>query len=134
MYGAAASSHQEGNGENSETRLCSPHPLGSGRTAERVDNGVSVVHKEILLSVVSWFVPNATWGCEKDVRLLKFEFLPSATTSTGLSGRLSACRNRSESFTAFLAAEIIRLPITFGVKSGLFIHGHAADRVFGNDL
>lgn len=129
MY-ATAASHQEGNGENGDTRPCSRHPFGSGRNAQYVDNGVSIVHKEILLSVVSWFVANATWGCDKDMYFIKFELLPSPTASTGLSGRLRACRKRRKCFKEFFSAEVIRLPIAFGMEGCLFVHDHAANGVF----
>jgi hypothetical protein len=56
-------------------------------------------------------------------------FLPARTIGVdgcgfGVTGPVEKLRQ------AVLTAKIKRLPIALGVKSGRFVHGHSADRVF----
>jgi hypothetical protein len=55
--------------------------------------------------------------------------LPTAASSLIL--RLSTGGRGQELLPTVVAAKVERLSIAFGVESGCFVHGHAADGVFG---
>jgi hypothetical protein len=52
-------------------------------------------------------------------------------TASGLGLWLLPCGRGKKLLAAKVAAKVRNLAIAFGVESGFFIHGHAADGVFG---
>src|ERR1017187_9677791 len=55
-----------------------------------------------------------------------------STAAPRLALRLSAGGHGQKLLATVVAAKVERLPIAFGVDGACFIHGHAADGVFGH--
>ena len=60
-----------------------------------------------------------------------FTIYSSARASRFILG-LRAGRRGQKRFPAVIAAKVERLSLVFGVESGCFVHGHAADGIFGH--
>jgi hypothetical protein len=70
-------------------------------------------------------------------RLAAAEIRPSfaaflSTAASRLVLRLSTGGRGQKLLPTVVAAKVERLSIAFGVKSGCFVHGHSADKVFGH--
>jgi hypothetical protein len=55
-----------------------------------------------------------------------------STAASSLILRLRASRRGQKLFQTVVAAKVDRLSLAFGVESGRFVHGHAADGIFGH--
>jgi hypothetical protein len=55
-----------------------------------------------------------------------------STAASRLALRLGAGGRGQKLLPAVVATKVEGLSVTFGVKSGAFVHGHSADGVFGH--